>query len=477
MMCECKGGELMREFMDKDFLLECETAKELYHNYAEKMPIIDYHCHIDPREIFEDKRFADLTDAWLGADHYKWRIMRASGISERYITGDANPWKKFRAFADAVPRAIGNPVNHWVHLELQRFFGNNTMLTPDTAREIWDMCNERLINDETLSVRGIIKRSRVEVIVTTDDPIDSLEWHKKLADDDTFETKVLPGWRPDRVLDIESTDYINYIQTLGETSGVLISDFTTLKTALENRINYFNSNGCCACDHGQSRIPYAPAGAKQIGMIIRKRLRSEDLTVEEVNQYKYAVMNFCAKEYYKHDWIMELHLGVKRNVNSMMFNKLGANTGFDCSDPADRLSGLAEFLNELNTFGSLPKTLIFSIDPADDHAITTLAGCFQQEYIKSKVQQGCAWWFNDTFTGMQQQLIKFAEQGVLANFIGMLTDSRSFLSYTRHEYFRRILCNLLGGWAEAGLCTTDIDYLGGVVKDICYNNVKEFFGF
>ena len=464
-------------FIDKDFLLESTTAKALYHDFAAKMHIIDYHCHINASEILENKRFNDLAEAWLGGDHYKWRLMRANGAEEKYVTGDASGFDKFIAFSQALSRSVGNPVYHWAHLELQRFFGCTKPLTPDTAQEIWDFCNEKLKNDDRLRVRGIIECMRVDVIVTTDDPADDLHSHKELASDDSFRTKVLPGWRPGGATDIESAGFTEYMKKLGEVSGVEINGFDTLKSALSKRLEYFNDNGCCTADHGIRQLAYEPAADDVIDGIIRKRLNGEELTGVEAAQYRYALMSFLGKEYARLGWVMELHVGVMRSINSVMVDRLGPDTGFDCIDPDAGITGIAQYLNALNSTDALPKTLIFSINPVDNFAINTLAGCFPGEGIKSKVQQGSAWWFNDTFHGMEQQMIAFAESGVLANFVGMLTDSRSFLSYPRHEYFRRILCNLLGGWVDSGKYPPDMACLESIVKDISYNNAKSFFGF
>jgi len=465
----------MKTFMDKDFLLDGPIAGILFHDYASEMPIIDYHCHINPAEIYENKRFADISEAWLGGDHYKWRLIRANGAGEELVTGGASGWDKFRVFAEVLPRAIGNPIYHWAHLELRRFFGCDKQLGPDTAREIWEFCNEKLANDESLRVRGIIRQARVDTIITTDDPADDLEWHGKLAADKSFETKVLPAWRPTAAMDINSVLFTEYVKKLGEAAGVSIENYDGMKDALILRMGYFNACGCRASDHGIRCLAYMPSGLEQVNSIFAKRLRGEFLTDEEVSRYQYAVLSFCAEEYARMGWVMELHLGVKRDVNSMMFGKLGPDTGYDCVDPENGLTGLARFFDDLNIKDLLPKTLVFSINPADNSAINTLAGCFTQDGIKGKVQQGSAWWFNDTYIGMQRQITDFAEAGVLANFVGMLTDSRSFLSYTRHEYFRRVLCNIIGGWAGNGLYPADIAQLGGIVQDICYNNAKRFF--
>ena len=461
---------------DADFLLESETAKVLFHGYAEQMPIIDFHCHINPAEIFENKRFGDISEAWLGGDHYKWRLMRACGVGEEFVTGSATGWEKFKAFAEALPRAVGNPVYHWVHLELQRYFGCSITLCPDTAREIWDACNKKLAQDESLRVRGIIETSQVRCVITTDDPADDLAWHRKLAEDKTFGVKVLPGWRPDAVMNIGSPGFLGYISKLGAASGIKIADFESLKAALVDRMEYFSANGCVACDHGILKIDVLSDCAGEADALLKKRLSGGSLSAEEAEWFRQTLLHFCAREYARLGWVMQLHLGALRNVNTVMYGKLGADTGFDSIGSSDSLSGLARFLDSLNTEGALPKTLIFSIDQSDNMAINTLAGCFQQEGVKGKVQQGAAWWFNDSLLGIERQLTDFAECGVLANFAGMLTDSRSFLSYTRHEYFRRVLCGLIGRWADAGLCTPDIEYLGGIVRDISFNNAREFFG-
>jgi len=464
-------------FMNDDFLLESNTAKTLYHDFAAGTPIIDYHCHIDAADIFENRQFSDLSAAWLNGDHYKWRLMRANGTAERYITGDSSGFEKFMAFADVLPRSIGNPVYHWSHLELQRFFDCEKPLNPGTAKEIWEICSEKLKHDESLRVRGIINRMNVEVIVTTDDPADNLDYHKKLASDSTLKTKVLPGWRPGAVMDIESAGFSGYLARLAEASGVEIKDFSTLKSALLNRLEFFNDRGCRTSDHGILQLIYTQSSDKVINDLLVKRLRGEILSSTEADLYRYALMSYLGKEYARLGWVMELHLGVKRSINSVMFDLLGPDTGFDCIDPSASLAGLAEFLNELNSMYLLPRTLIFSINPAYNNIVNTLAGCFPEEGVRGKVQQGSAWWFNDTYHGMEQQMTVFAENGVLANFIGMLTDSRSFMSYTRHEYFRRILCNLIGGWVETGKYPADMGYLRCLVQDICYNNAKSFFCF
>ena len=466
----------MSEFLGRDFFLESSAAKVLFHEYAEKAPIIDYHCHIDPAEIYMDKRFADLSEVWLSGDHYIWRLMRAHGVNEEYITGKAPGWEKFRALAEVLPRAAGNPVYHWAHLELRRYFGCDKPICPETAREIWDLSSGMLTRRDDLTVRGIIERMKVKAIITTDDPADSLEWHKLLAADDSFRTEVLPGWRPDHLMNAGTPGFCGYIKKLGEAAGAEIVCYEDLKAALRSRMEYFHSCGCRSSDHGFERLVYAPASGEQLSAIFAKRLGGDELTIGEAGAYRYGVLSFLAEEYARLGWVMQLHLGALRDVNTIMYKKLGANTGYDCVSHAGGAPGLAVFLDELETKGSLPKTLLFSVEPSDNLFINSLAWCFAQEGVKGKIQQGSAWWFNDTLSGIEQQIRTFAETGVLGNFIGMLTDSRSFLSYTRHEYFRRILCGILGRWVESGLYPDDMESLGGLVEDICYNNARDYFG-
>ncbi|MDL2324890.1 glucuronate isomerase [Ruminococcaceae bacterium OttesenSCG-928-A16] len=467
----------MQEFIGKDFLLKNETARTLYHNYAAKMPVVDYHCHINPQEIYENKKFADITEAWLGGDHYKWRLMRANGVDEKYITGNATNWEKFEAFAKTLPRAIGNPVYHWAHLELKRYFGCETPLNADTAKEVWEFCNQKLQSDENLRVRGIIQQSGVTTIVTTDDPIDTLEWHTKIKEDTSFTTKVLPAWRPDKAINIDRAEFSDYMSKLSVASAVVIDTMSALYKALAARMEYFAAVGCKASDHGVDNVVYAPATEAELDAILQKGLCGEPITPHEANQYKYNVLQFLGQEYACRGWVMEIHFGAMRNVNSKGFAALGADTGYDCISPANNMPGLAQLLNDLNELDRLPQTLIFSLNPGDDAAINTLAGCFQQGGVRGRVQQGSAWWFNDNITGMVNQMTSFANLSVLGNFVGMLTDSRSFMSYTRHEYFRRILCNLLGTWVEEGAYPSDMQALGSMVQDICYNNAMAYFGY
>ena len=467
----------MKKFMDENFLLSTETAQKLFHNYAAKMPIIDYHCHINPREIAEDRQFESITQVWLGGDHYKWRLMRSAGVDEKYITGDASEREKFQKWAETLAKGIGNPLFHWSHLELQRFFGYNGVLNGDTAEEVWQLANKKLA-DKSMSVRNLIKQSNVEVICTTDDPIDSLEWHKKIADDTSFDVKVYPAWRPDKAMNIEKPDFVDYIKKLEEVSGVKIATWADLKKALENRMDFFGTMGCRVSDHALEYVYYAPASDEEIEKIFAKKMSGEQVCCPEcIKKFKTAFMLFMGAQCHKRNWVMQLHYGCKRDNNTPMFNKLGPDTGFDCINNYAPSSETADFLNALEMEKSLPKTIIYSLNPNDNQAIDTILGCFQSSEAVSKIQHGSAWWFNDNKVGMQEQITSLGNLGYLAGFVGMLTDSRSFLSYPRHEYFRRILCDVFGNWVENGEYPNDEKLLGEMVSDISYNNTKRYFGF
>ena len=467
----------MKAFMDKDFLLESETAKTLFHEYAEKMPVLDYHCHINPKEIAEDRRFDNITQVWLGGDHYKWRFMRSCGIEEKFITGDASDKEKFFKWAECIGKAIGNPLYHWSHLELQRYFGYMGSLNKNTANEVWNICNEKLA-DPSMSVRNLIKMSNVTLICTTDDPIDTLEWHKKIAEDKSFDVKVLPAWRPDKAMNIEKPDYLDYLEKLAAVAGMKeISSFSSLKEALKNRMSFFASMGCNVSDHALEYVMYAPATEDELEEIFLKRLNHMELSRDEQLKFKTAFMLFVGKEYHKMNWAMQLHYGCKRDNNSLMFEQLGPDTGYDCINNYAPSAQMADFLNALEKDDTLPRTVIYSLNPVDNQSIGTILGCFQNSSVVAKIQQGSAWWFNDHKTGMIDQMTSLANLGNLSGFVGMLTDSRSFLSYTRHEYFRRILCNLLGTWVENGEFPCDMDILSEIVKDISYHNAKRYFQF
>jgi glucuronate isomerase len=467
----------MKAFMDQDFLLQTETAKKLYHEYAEVTPVLDYHCHINPKEIAEDRQFENITQVWLGGDHYKWRFMRSCGVEEKYVTGDASDYEKFCKWAECLGKAIGNPLHHWSHLELQRYFGYYGALNKNTADEVWNLCNEKLAQP-SMSVRNIIKQSNVTLICTTDDPIDSLEWHKLIAEDSTFDVKVLPAWRPDKATNIEKPDYLEYLDKLAAVVGVPeITTFAELKDALRNRMAFFASMGCNVSDHGLEFVMYQPADEDEIEAIFLKRLNKMILTKEEEIKFKTAIMLFFGREYSKLNWAMQLHYGVKRDNNKSMYAKLGPDTGYDCINNYAPSAQMADFLNALNETGELPKTVLYSLNPHDNQAIGTILGCFQDSTAVAKIQQGSAWWFNDHKTGMEEQMKSLASLGNLSGFVGMLTDSRSFLSYTRHEYFRRILCNLIGNWVENGEFPADDDILAEIVKDISYYNAVRYFNF
>lgn len=467
----------MKAFMDKDFLLETETARKLFHEYAEGTPILDYHCHINPKEIAEDRHFENITQVWLGGDHYKWRYMRSCGVEEKYVTGDASDYEKFCKWAECLGKAIGNPLFHWSHLELQRYFGYTGVLNKHTADEVWNLCNEKLAQP-SMSARSLIRQSNVTLICTTDDPIDSLEWHKQIAEDGSFDVKVLPAWRPDKAMNIEKPDYLHYLDQLAAVTGVAeINSFAALKDALKERMAFFASVGCNVSDHGLEYVMYCPADEDEIEAIFLKRLNRIVLSKEEEMKFKTAFMLFVGREYHRLDWAMQLHYGCKRDNNTRMYEKIGPDTGYDCINNSAPSSQMADLLNALSKTDQLPRTVLYSLNPNDNQAIVSLIGCFQDSTAVAKLQHGSAWWFNDHKTGMEEQLTSLANLGNLSGFIGMLTDSRSFLSYTRHEYFRRILCNLIGGWVENGEFPADFETLSEIVRDVSYDNAKRYFKF
>lgn len=466
----------MKQFLDDNFLLSTKTSEKLYHEYAEDMPIIDYHCHINPKEIYEDRKFENITQVWLGGDHYKWRQMRSNGIDEKYITGDATDREKFQKWAETLEVAIGNPLYHWSHLELKRYFGYDGYLNGDTAEEVWNLCNKKL-QEDSMTVRNIIRNSNVKLICTTDDPIDSLEWHLKLAEDKSFDVQVLPTWRPDKAMNIEKPEYLDYINNLSEVSGVAINSYSTLIEALKVRMDFFASAGCCVSDHGLEYVMYYPSSKEEIEAIFAKRALGESISKEDELKFKTAFMTELGKEYHRRNWVMQLHFGCKRDNNVLRYKELGPDTGYDCINNYAPSAQMADFLNELITTDQLPKTILYSLNPIDNAYIGTIIGCFQDSSAVGKIQQGSAWWFNDNKTGMIEQMISLANLGLLGNFIGMLTDSRSFLSYTRHEYFRRIMCDLIGGWVENGEYPEDYKALKKLVQGISLNNTIRYFDF
>ncbi|MBQ1945441.1 MAG: glucuronate isomerase [Clostridia bacterium] len=464
----------MIPFMNEDFLLTNATARQLYHETAKNQPIIDYHCHVSPKEIFEDRHFDNITQVWLGGDHYKWRIMRSNGVDEYYITGDAPDREKFQKFAEALPKAIGNPMYHWCHLELKNYFGYEGVLNENTAEEVWNLCNEKLAQPG-MGVRGLIEKSNVAFIGTTDDPLDSLEWHAKIAADSSFRTVVGPSFRPDKALNMDKPGWKAYIAQLAEVSGVDICGIDSLEEALGKRIVHFVQHGCRASDHGLDYMCFRKASREELDAVIRRGLNGETVSVEDAEKVRTALLVFCAGEYVKHGMAMQIHYNCLRNPNSAMLQKIGPDTGFDCIGPHNGSRALAMLLDTLYAQDKLPKTILYSLDAADNAFLDTLIGAFQGKEIPGKIQHGSAWWFNDNKQGMRDQLISLANLSLLGNFIGMLTDSRSFLSYARHEYFRRILCNLVGEWVENGEYPADMETLGELVKDICCRNAVRYF--
>lgn len=465
----------MKAFLDDDFLLTTPTARRLY-QVARSMPILDYHCHLDPKEIAQDRRFENITQVWLGGDHYKWRLMRANGVDEAYITGDAPDREKFQKWAETLELAIGNPLYHWSHLELRRYFGYEGVLNEDTAQEVWELCNQKL-QEPGMSARSLIANSGVTLVCTTDDPADSLEWHQQLAQDSSFPVKVLPAWRPDAAMGLERPEYLDYLQRLGQAAGVEIRTYADLKKALLSRMAFFDKMGCRASDHALTAAVCQPASEEELERVFQKRLEGEPLTQEELAAFQTGFLRFVAGEYKRLGWVMQLHYGCRRNNNTRMFHKLGRDTGYDAVLQGTPSLEMAAFLDLLASQDALPRMVLYSLNPNDDEGLHSVIGCFQDGTPLGRIQQGSAWWFNDHKAGMVKQLTAFANGGLLGNFIGMLTDSRSFLSYPRHEYFRRILCELLGAWVENGEYPADWKALEKMVRGVCYNNAVEFFGF
>lgn len=464
----------MKPFLDDNFLLQSQTAQELYHTYAKDMPIYDYHCHLSPKEIAENKKYRNITELWLGGDHYKWRALRSNGVEEKYITGDAGDKEKFMKWAETMPHCIGNPLYHWTHLELRRYFGIELLLSLDTAEEIWEKCNE-LLKDDAFSARGLIQRSNVTMVCTTDDPSDALEYHKTIAADASFTTRVLPALRPDRYINIDRDDFTAWIGKLEKAAGMAIGTLPELLEALRLRLDYFHQAGCRLSDHGLDPLVYAEGSLEDAAAVFAKAMQGAVLTQGEVCRYKTQVLLFLGREYARRNWTMQFHMGVIRNNNRRMFKLLGPDTGFDAIGDFPTAEALAKTLNALDETDELPRTILYTINPSDNEILGAIIGCFQGGGIPGKLQFGSGWWFNDQKDGMIRQMTALANLGLLSRFVGMLTDSRSFLSYTRHEYFRRILCNLLGEWVENGEVPGDMKLLGKMVQDICYNNAVAYF--
>ena len=469
--------DIMRVFNDENFLLQTTTAQRLYHDHAAKMPIIDYHCHLSPAMVAADHRFRSLAEIWLDGDHYKWRAMRTNGVAERYCTGDASDWEKFEKWAETVPYTMRNPLYHWTHLELKTAFGVDKLLKPSTAREIYDHCNA-LLQQPEYSARGLMRRYNVEVVCTTDDPIDSLEHHIKCRDD-KFECKVLPTWRPDKAMAVESpAAFKAYIDRLAEVSGVEIRSFTTLIDALEVRHRYFESVGCRLSDHGIEEFYAEDYTQQEIEHIFAKVYGGTQLTAEEIRKYKSAMLVEFGVMDHKTGWTQQFHFGVIRNNNSRKMASIGVDTGFDSIGDFTLAKNMAKYLDRLDQQNALTKTILYNLNPRDNEMVATMIGNFQDGEIAGKIQFGSGWWFLDQKDGMERQMNALSLLGLLSRFVGMLTDSRSFLSYPRHEYFRRTLCNLIGNDVEAGLLpASELDFLGQMVENISYNNAKEYFKF
>lgn len=461
-------------FLNDDFLLTTDTAKVLFHDYASKMPIIDYHCHLDPKEIYEDKNFANITEAWLAGDHYKWRLMRANGVPESHITGDAADYDKFLAWAGTVPYIMGNPLYSWTHLELRRFFSIDTLLNEQTAPQIWEQVNQKLASAD-FTRRSLIRASGVKIICTTDDPIDDLRYHKLLAEEESSFT-VLPTFRPDKALNIDAAGFIPWIQSLEKASDTAITTYNNLRSVLKQRVDYFHSLGCRLSDHALDVLQYQAGDEAQVAQIFAKRMSGETLTTQEVTVYRTELLSALIGFYQEKQWTMQLHLHAYRNNNTPMFQKLGPDTGYDGINDLSITASLSALLDRAEQEQGLPQTILYSLNPNDYPVLLTLMGCYQKD-SKAKIQLGSGWWFNDTRQGMREQLTLFADHSVLHHFVGMLTDSRSFLSYTRHEYFRRVLCELIGEWTQRGEVPNDTALLGSMVEHISYTNAANYFGF
>ena len=496
----------MKNFMDNDFMLSNKTAERLYHEAAAQEPIFDYHCHLIPREIAENRRFPDLASIWLGGDHYKWRQMRSNGVHEKLVTGDAEPYDKFMAWADTVPRLIGNPLYHWTHLELQRYFGINEPLNPKSAPEIWKAANAKLAEDPELSVFGIFKKLNVYAVGTTDDPADSLEWHEKVLELGQGQgttafcgtaTMVLPSFRPDRILNIEKPDFAEYISQLGKAAGKGINSLEDLLAAIKQRIDFFHGTGCLISDHGLDFVPFSTASSdpcmarpgeinfglweKEMKDVFAQALGGKKPDARGNESWKTFILNFVGGEYADRGWVMQIHVAAIRNNNSAALKTLGPDTGYDAVHDYPVAEKLSRFMDLLLSRGKLPKTILYSLNLKDLYPMSTLMGCFQGESdpakkaVPGKIQLGSGWWFLDHIDGMEAQMRLLGNTGLLSRFVGMLTDSRSFLSYPRHEYFRRILCNILGTWAENGEIPNDFELLGGMVRDISFRNAERYF--
>lgn len=462
-------------FLNDDYLLKSQTGKRLYHNYMKKLPIYDYHCHIDPKEIADNKSFSDITEVWLGGDHYKWRIMRANGVAEATITGkDTHGFDKFQAWCETLPLAIGNPLYHWSHLELRKYFNIELLINTENAKVIWEKTKEDL-KKESHHVRGLIEQSHVTLICTTDDPVDSLEHHVAISKDDTFKTDVLPAFRPDKSFNVANSGFSQWFSKLQAITPFSISNFNAYKEALALRVTYFHEHGCRLSDHALDPIECVLLSDEQLEAVFQKALAGDAISSQELAGFRTAMMMFYAHHYTQLDWVMQLHIGTMRGINSKMQHALGADTGFDAIGDWPLASALAAFMDAIHQAGDMPKVVLYTLNPRDNVLLGTIMNCFQGEGVKGKIQFGSAWWFNDHISGMEKQMTDLANLGLLGNFIGMTTDSRSFLSYTRHDYFRRIVANLIGSWVDEGLYPNDESMLKTIVQNIAYYNAVRYF--
>ena len=466
----------MKQFLDNDFLLTTETSKVLYHDYAKQMPVIDYHCHLSPKEMAEDINFKNLTQAWLNGDHYKWRAMRTNGIDEKYITGNATDWEKFEQWSATVPYTLRNPLYHWTHLELQRYFNNSTILNKDSAKEIYDACNAMLATKD-FSIQNLLKKMNVQVICTTDDPLDDLQYHKQIKEANSS-IKVLPTFRPDKAMNVSnSNDFNTYVNKLEAVADLDINDLKTYVDALKKRHDYFAAMGCKLSDHGLERIVADDFSMMEVKSIFLELRAGKQLSIEEQQKFQSAMLLIFAEWNYEKGWVQQYHLGALRNNNKRMLQQLGADTGWDSIGDYSQAATLSKFLNKLDEKNQLAKTIIYNLNPADNEVFATMVGNYNDGSVAGKIQWGSAWWFLDQKDGMTKQINTLSNMGLLSRFVGMLTDSRSFLSYPRHEYFRRILCNIFGEEIENGELPNDLKWTGKIIEDICYNNAKNYFDF
>lgn len=464
----------MKAFLDKHFLLNSEAAVRLYENAVEGLPIFDFHCHLNPQEVWENNPYSSITEVWLGGDHYKWRGMRMHGISEQLITGDASDWEKFSAWAETVPHLIGNPLYHWAHMELKMYFGIEKRLSPETAREIFDECNEKLQKTD-FRPRAFIERSNVKFIGTTDDPVSTLEYHQLLKNDETFKAIIAPTFRPDGALFIERPSFKDWVEKLSEVSGIKVDNLDSFLQALRQRVEYFHEHGCRASDHDIQKMEYVQTAKEEIEPILTKRLNGSELTENELILYRAFLLTELGKMYAEKQWVMQLHMGAMRSNNTKMTKKIGPDTGFDSIGESNFAEGISRFLDALDQQDALPRTVLFNLNQKDNQVLAGMMGNFYEEGIPGKIQFGSGWWFLDHIDGMERQMKDYANVGLLSHFIGMLTDSRSFLSYARHDYFRRILCNILGEWVERGLVPDDFEFLEQMVRNIGYYNAEKYF--